>query len=383
MIAVYMRYSSEQQTGNMTIETQLRCCREFIERESSLPNGRVAEYKDEAISGGAFANRPGYMDMEDAARRGKLEVIVVYKYDRLGRSLLDTLKAIKRLARYGVRVLSATEPDNELLRNMLLTMAEGYASQLADRTRDGLIQVVQEGFHAGGKPYGYRLKKVADPKGRTDKDGKPVERTTLELDPYEAAVVRRIFSRYRSGFGFKAITAALNDDDIASPRGGTWDATAVRHIIRSELYSGLYRFNQRRMVKDHETGTRIAKRRPKSEQVLVEHPEWCIIPDALYRAVRERLAEVERLAKGRCGGAGDKRATGRSAHLLTGMVQCGVCFEKHGGRMTVQNSRYMPKDGSPERVTSYMRCNRHGRRGDAVCTNSTGGAHGRDRGGTD
>ena len=70
MIGVYVRYSSDHQTGNLTIETQVRCCREFIKRERSITNGRVAVFKDEAISGGAFANRPGYIEMESASRRG-------------------------------------------------------------------------------------------------------------------------------------------------------------------------------------------------------------------------------------------------------------------------------------------------------------------------
>ena len=375
MIAVYMRYSSVNQDGNLTIEAQTRRCAEFIKGDGRLKGLAVREFADRAISGGAFANRPAYMEVERAAARGEITAVVVYKWDRLGRTLLESLKAIERLERHGAKVYSATEPNDETARNIMLAIAQSYVGQLAERSRDGMIEAVRQGWFVGHVPYGYRLKKVPDPTGKVDCEGRPVERTTLELDPEQAPLVRRIYELYRDGQGFKVIASALNDEGVASARGGSWDASSIRVILRNEMYRGKYVFNQRRMVKDHEKGTRIPKFRPESEFITIDHPEWRIVSEALYSAVHARIADMEKLAKARLGGAGDVRAAGKGQYLLTGLVRCGECGETHGGRMIAQKtySRWTRSDGQAfQTVKMYLRCNRHNRRGDAVCKNGRG-----------
>lgn len=80
------------------------------------------------------------------------EVLVVYKYDRLGRNFLETVHLLQELEALGIRVLSATEGDNPFLRNILLTVADNYPRQLSAVSRDGMRQTAQAGYSTGGRP---------------------------------------------------------------------------------------------------------------------------------------------------------------------------------------------------------------------------------------
>ncbi len=127
-VALYLRVSSEEQRDRETIELQ----RDFLEQYRSLMELEVADvYKDDGISGTIPVHeRPEGRQLLEDAREGKFGTVLVYKLDRLGRSLLVIVDAHDRLQEAGVALRSATEPidtsnpSGRLIFQMLASFAE-------------------------------------------------------------------------------------------------------------------------------------------------------------------------------------------------------------------------------------------------------------------
>jgi recombinase len=72
-------------------------------------------------------------------------------------------------------------------------------------------------------PYGYRRVEVPDPRGRTDRTGRPIEHVTLAIEPVEATIVRRIFEMYAAGMGYTRIVKRRNAERVPGPCSGSRD----------------------------------------------------------------------------------------------------------------------------------------------------------------
>src|SRR5215211_4451570 len=180
-VALYLRVSSEEQRDRETIEIQ----DEFLEQYRALYELEVADiYKDDGISGTIplHERSEGKRLLEDA-KAGKFGAVLVYKLDRLGRSLLIIVDAHDRLQAAGVSLRSATEAidtstaSGRLIFQMLASFAEYERETIGERTRAGFHRALRNGKFPGRIPYGYKLA----PGG-------------LEIVEEEAAVVREIFA---------------------------------------------------------------------------------------------------------------------------------------------------------------------------------------------
>jgi len=187
-VALYLRVSSEEQRDRETIEIQ----REFLEQYRNLYELEVAEiYKDDGISGTIpLHERDEGRRLLDDAKEGKFDTVLVYKLDRLGRSLLVIVDAHDRLQTAGVSLRSATEPidtstpSGRLIFQMLASFAEYDRESIRERTQAGLHRAARNGKHLGPIPYGYRA---------SPKDGR------LEVVKEEAEIVRQIFANVVAG----------------------------------------------------------------------------------------------------------------------------------------------------------------------------------------
>ena len=189
--------------------------------------------------------------------------------------------------------------------------------QIGEYAFQGQKQVTQKGFHGGGKaPYGYRRAKVPDPAGKTDKDGKVVEYTTYEVVPDEAKVVRRLFSMYAEGAGYRKIAHTFNEEGIPSPRASTWDLSGVRTILLNESYLGHRVWNQTRRNKKVRRGTKVPK--PRDEWVIAENAHEAIVNQALWGAVKKRRDQTRKHIENGAGGYN----TGHSPYFLSGLLKC-------------------------------------------------------------
>jgi site-specific DNA recombinase len=292
-VALYLRVSSGEQRDRETIEIQ----DDFLEQYRNLYELEVADiYKDDGISGTIpLHERPEGRRLLEDAREGGFQTVLVYKLDRLGRSLLVIVDAHDKLQVSGVSLRSATEPidtsnpSGRLIFQMLASFAEYERETIGERTRAGLHRAYRNGKHIGRIPYGYTL----------GPDG-----ASLEVVEGEAAIVREIFSNIAGGATLYSEVKRLTDLGVPSPGrrfkdrerlyGGAWAHSVVAAIVHQSAYSGVH------IV------------RTSSGEVIERAVPALVDPDLQKRAA-ERLAENKRYASHR----------NRSRrYLLSGFIRC-------------------------------------------------------------
>jgi len=372
--AIYARKSTEQ-TGvaedQRSVTRQVEHGRTYAERKG----WQVAEehiYVDDGISGAEFKNRPGLVRLLNALQPTPgFQVLVMSETGRVGREQVLTQLAFSQLADAGVEIWSYLDDKRWALdtaTDKFLLSVANFAAELerekaSQRTHDAMVRMARAGQVTGGRVYGYDnlavLSEAAGPDGRRPRQG-----VIRRANPTEAAMVRRIFALYAAGQGVTRIAKTLNTEDIAPPSRHTrgWAPTAVREILRRELYRGVIIWNRTRKV--HRGGTKGQAKRPESEWVRLEAPDLRIVPEALWQAVeaRRRRAAESYLRQPRTGQLGGRRSGGdfESPYLLSGLGQCGVC----GGSLVAMTR------GHGRRRAKFYGCAYHHKRGATVCSNS-------------
>jgi site-specific DNA recombinase len=205
-IALYLRVSSEEQRDRETIEIQ----REFLGQYCELYALDVAKvYADDGVSGTVpLHERPEGARLLQDAGEGKFDTVLLYKLDRLGRSLLVIVDAHDRLETSGVSLRSATEPidtsslSGRLIFQMLASFAEYERGTIRERTQAGLHRALRKGMFSGRLPYGYKLS---------------FNGHNLEIVEGEARIVREIISNIAAGATLYSESKRLNEEGIPSP----------------------------------------------------------------------------------------------------------------------------------------------------------------------
>jgi site-specific DNA recombinase len=369
--AVYARYSSEKQNP-LTIDQQIRKCREHADRHK-LCVLDLHIYADEAITG-ATDDRANLRALLSAARETPrpFDVILVDDTSRLSRRLVDSLRIFEQLQFLGIRVIfvaqgiDTSNEQAELLVGVHGIVDSLYLKDLAKRTFRGVEQLALNGLHTGGRVFGYRRVPIESSTER-DSHGRPViAGVRLEVDPTQAAIVRRIFERYAAGDSMKRIAIDLNDQGILSPQpqkgrvSRSWCPSSVQHILHNERYRGVVIWGKTQKVRSQETGKRIYRRKPADEWRRREIPEQRIVSEDLWDAVRRRIGIVQRLYE--CG-PGKRPRLGRTAgspYLFTGLLECADCR----GSVTIVSGQWKT------RSDSRYGCSMHAYRGDRVCKNN-------------
>lgn len=316
----YARYSSEQQS-RCSIPDQQRKCREYGAREGWH---EVRAYEDEAVSG-VGSDRVGLERLMSAACSPlrDFDVILVDDTSRLSRSLPDVVMLHQRLTHHGVRVIAVSQGiDTEHEQSEVLIAMHGitdslYVKELAKKTHRGLEGKFLNGLSAGGRCFGY---------ASIPAEGGGVRWVTNEV---EVEIVREIFELSAAGFSLKAIAGILNERKIAPPQKRadrphpTWCPSAIREILRRELYIGKRIWNQRKYVKTPGTNKRVSRPRPQSEWKVQDVPELRIVGDELWMRVQKR----QNLLKEVYAESGRKpvNRASSSAYLFSGFLKCASC----------------------------------------------------------
>ena len=115
----------------------------------------------------------------------------------------------------------------------------------------------------------------------------------LQIDPNQAATIRRMFERYAGGHSMKRVAIDLNRDGVVSPqpregRPQSWAQSSVRHILLNERYRGVVLWGKTKKIRSPETGKRVYRRKPESEWRRPEIPEQRIVSDELWKRTHER-----------------------------------------------------------------------------------------------
>jgi site-specific DNA recombinase len=369
--AIYARYSSEKQNA-LSIDQQFRKCREYADR-----NGlRVLDahlYADEAISG-ATDVRDGLQRLLKAARTKPrpFDVILVDDTSRLTRRLRDGLKIFDDLKLQGIGAIFVSQgidtrgEDSEMRFAMQGVFDANTLKDISRKTRRGVEQRAIDGFHTGGRVFGYKHVRVLHPSSR-DAYGQPIAiGVKLEVHAQQAATVQRIFERYLIGHSLKRVALDLNNDGVISPQpqrgrvSQTWCPSSVRHILRNERYRGVVIWGKTQKVRS-EKGTRIYRKKNESDWRRTEIPSQRIVTDKLFDAVRARINAVNQLYQLEGSRPGLLRArASTSQYIFSGLLKCSVC----NGSVTIVSG----KSGTRQDVR--YGCSMHSSRGGKVCSNN-------------
>lgn len=297
--ATYTRVSTpDQANGDFTsIDNQREACAAYIASQkhegwTSLPES----YDDTGFSGGNI-DRPALVRLLADIESGLVDCIVIYKVDRLSRSLLDFAKLVEVLDARSVSLVSVTQPINtadsagRLMLNVLLSFAQYERELIADRTSDKMSAARRKGKWTGGTPVlGYDV----HPDG-----GK------ILVNEDEAAQVREIFRLYIQHQSLSKVCAVLNQQGITTK---SW-------TTRKGVHHEGGPFTKSTLQRHLTNATYIGKVDHKGQIYPGEHE--AIVPTRTFNKVQKLIAENRRT-----NGAYVKNKYG---FLLRGLVKCTAC----------------------------------------------------------
>jgi site-specific DNA recombinase len=318
-VAIYIRWSTEDQGEGTTLEVQREACTAYMISQGWQMQPDLI-YVDDGVSGGSL-DRPSLSRLRAAVAAGQVDGVVVYKLDRLSRSVVDMVKLVLDEWEGHCFVKSAREPidtvsqTGKLFFYQLMSFAEWERSVIRERTFAGKLRRAQEGRNPGiSAAYGYRL----------GGSGLPV------IEPAEAAVVELIFRLYLSGLGCMQIARRLAELGHPSPGGRTWSSGQISRLLSNPVYRGA-------LVYGKQTTSRGRRRKSDQPHVVREGALPGIVDSATFSAVQAVKAGRPGLRRGQ--GSGRSLS---SKSLLTGLLRCrcGHAYCGNGGSGPRSQYRY-------------------------------------------
>lgn len=312
-VALYARFSTDMQSQS-SVDDQMRITAERAQREGWAI---VQRYADHGISGASMM-RPGIQKLMSDAADGKFDIVLAEALDRLSRDQEDVAGIYKRLQYFGIKVITLSEGEiNEMHIGLKGTMNALFIKDLAAKTKRGMRGRIENGRSASGISYGYKMLRRLDDHGE-------IVRGEREIDPAQAAIIRRIFAEYATGKSPEAIAKDLNKEGVPGISGKGWTPSTINGnrkrglgILNNELYVGKIVWNRQRFIKDPDTGKRQARLNDQSEWITKDAPELRILDQELWDKAKERQLILD--SKGKL--AYKKRPP----MLLSGLLKCGCC----------------------------------------------------------
>jgi len=238
--AIYIRVSTEDQaTEGFSINAQKEKLTKYLEaNEWELYN----IYIDDGISGKNLKDRPQIKKMIEEIKKKNINNVLVYKLDRLTRSLSDLMDLLNVFDEYGCSLNSQTEKldtSNAVGRMFLKiigTFAEFERENLSERVSFGYEQKTREGGYTNvNGVYGYNYIKGVG---------------TLEINPLESEIVRDIYSMFLNGKAMITIAKEFNQKKVPTKRGGSWSQSTIKSILSNPLYIGKIRYGVNKKLKN-------------------------------------------------------------------------------------------------------------------------------------
>lgn len=254
-----------------TLDAQRESCESYIASQKNEGWVCLVEKYDDGGFTGANTDRPALQKLLSDIKANKVSCVVVYKVDRLSRSLLDFAELLSLFEQYNVTFVSVTQHFNtqnsmgRLTLNILLSFAQFEREIISERTRDKMAASKKKGKWVGGCiPLGYDLDK---------------ENHKLVVNPVEAKIVQEIFEAYLKEGTLIAATHAINSKGYVTKkyalsegksRGGIkFKSTTVNQIIKNPYYLGMVRH----------------------DNVLYPGEQERIISDEIFEQAKELLAQ--------------------------------------------------------------------------------------------
>ncbi len=332
--AIYLR-KSRGDPEDESIEETLEKHREILMQFASKCNLIISEIYYEVVSGDGLFVRPEMIRLIGDIEKGKYAGVVCMDIDRLGRVdtkdrgiILDTFKENDTKIVTPSKTYDLSDEIDEFSTEMQMLFARQELKKITKRMRIGITKTVQDGYHVGEPPYGYR---------RTYIDKKP----TLEICEEEAAVIRMIFDMYvNQNLGSEIIARNLNNMGYAPRKNTHFSRTTIQFYLSNPIYVGKIVYNRTRKIK---------KKLPTDKHRSVINPEkdWIVV-DGMHPAIVDKgiFDEAQRIKHIR---AHPPSFSGNKKYPFAGIIYCANCGEK----MMRQTSKKTP----PRLLCTTVGCN--------------------------
>jgi len=321
--AIYTRKSTAAglEKDFNTLDAQREACEAYIRTCAHEAWELLEEPFDDGGFSGANTERPAFQKLMSWINRKQVDVVVVYKVDRLSRSLPDFAQVMEHFNKNGVGFVSVTQhfsttdPVGRLTLNMLMSFAEFEREMITERIRDKIRATRRMGRWTGGHaPLGYRS-----------------EKSRLLIHEEESPWVHQVFAWYLEGVSALVISQRLNEAQVPlktaqRPRPNPWTKDLVLRILRNRLYVG--------------------ELSCQGEFVMAEHP--ALIEASMFDRVQRMLDPKVRR---------DRQVSRNPTYLVRGTLKCGICGYHMTSASTFRSGR----------LHRYYRCSTRDKKGRAGC----------------
>jgi site-specific DNA recombinase len=311
----YMRLSrDEDKESYSSIISQKSIIDEYAVRQ----NWQISKYYiDDNCSGYSF-ERPAFKELLEDLENNCIDVIIAKDLSRIGRHNANTLLFLDKVKRLGKRLIlpkegrgyDTAEDESDLL-GITTWYNEMYVKDISRKIKGSIKSRQREGRMLIKEAFGYK-------KSKTDKH-------LLELDIEAAAIVRKIFDLYLSGYGYRKIAEILNHEGYPTPSqyrqyssssilktAAAWSSVHVQRILKNDLYIGTLRLGktEKKVIKGR------SEKQPENLQFVFENNHPPIVS-------RQQFEEVQRIASHRR--VDSTKGTASLQNLFAGMLFCREC----------------------------------------------------------
>ena len=225
--ALYSRQSVEK-VDSISIESQLEYCK------YETHGNPYREYIDRGYSG-KNTNRPAFEQMLEDVKQGLISRVIVYKLDRISRSILDFANMMDIFTKYNVEFVSSTEkfdtstPIGRAMLNICIVFAQLERETIQKRVSDAYYSRCKRGFYMGGRiPYGFN---------KTDTIIDGVKTSMYTPINEETEQIKIMFSMYKNPENSLGdIIRYFGENNIKHLRGGCWSSARISEILKNPIY---------------------------------------------------------------------------------------------------------------------------------------------------
>ncbi len=320
----YCRISvdDELDKDNTSIENQKSIIADFCKRK--FPKCKVVYYEDRDKSGYTFEQREGYQSLRvRLMEKDRVKILIVKDFSRFSRRNSKGLVELEDLRDAGVRIISIGDSidyptfDDWTAIQFRFLINEMPVTDASKKVRSVIKRRQEEGKWLCTVPYGYIITNM--------------KRQEIATVPDEVNVIRKVFSLYIEGWGYKKIANYLTEQNIPTPRmkekeraeargdeykrketKTSWSIVTIQGILTNDFYIGTFRQHKYKRKKINGTDVKVSA----DENIVFEHHHEAVIDDKTWRITQELLKQRT---------TNHYRGTKKYDNIYSGFMFCGDC----------------------------------------------------------
>lgn len=324
---LYIRVSTDmQKERGESLAVQLKRLQAYADSKEDWPIVEI--YRDAGVSA-KNTNRPEFNRMLEDIERGKIDVILCTKLDRLFRNTRDFLNTTDEFEKKNIKFvclegnIDTSTPTGRVFSTIRAAFAQFERETTADRVRDVMRSRAEDGKWNGGvSPYGYYS-----------------EDKKLKVNAEEAMVIKDIYILYLENRSIRHVVHYFNTSGIKTRKNELWSPTSIRRILTNPFYYGIVTYSKR-------THAYSGELRKNKKPIFSNGQHPPIISKELFDNVQTTIKQQTK-----------NTPKANATYLLTGLVYCGICNSRMHGMV----------HHKPNKVHSYYRCSGYLQKGIAKC----------------